>query len=98
MRRELGEVMSSLVARPRRRPVLAVIDGNAGLRTARQAEGPGIESPRGPAHKLRNRQAKAVLLLLFGLRRSGQLKLRALGGYRDLGHVQRAAEVTSAAG
>jgi transposase-like protein len=33
----------------------------------------------------------AVLLLLFGLLRSGQVKLRALVGYQDLAAVQAAA-------
>jgi putative transposase len=33
----------------------------------------------------------AVLLLLFGLLRSGQVKLRALVGYQDLQHATKAA-------
>ena len=33
----------------------------------------------------------AVLLLLFGLLRSGQVKLRALVGYQDLGQVKKVA-------
>ena len=33
----------------------------------------------------------AVLLLLFGLLRSGQVKLRALVGYHDMEHVKKAA-------
>jgi transposase-like protein len=33
----------------------------------------------------------AVLLLLFGLLRSGQVKLRALVGYQDMGQVKKAA-------
>ena len=33
----------------------------------------------------------AVLLLLFGLLRSGQVKLRALVGYQDMGQVRKAA-------
>ena len=33
----------------------------------------------------------AVVLLLFGLLRSGQIKLRVLDGYRDLKEVQKAA-------
>jgi hypothetical protein len=33
----------------------------------------------------------AVLLLLFGLLRSGQVKLRALVGYQDMEEVKRAA-------
>ena len=33
----------------------------------------------------------AVLLLLFGLLRSGQVKLRALVGYHDMDHVKKAA-------
>jgi transposase-like protein len=33
----------------------------------------------------------AVLLLLFGLRRSGQVKLRALVGYQDMEQVKKAA-------
>lgn len=53
------EVVTSLVARHLARPVLAVIDGNPGLRTALQAEWPGIEIQRCTAHKLRNLQAKA---------------------------------------
>jgi transposase-like protein len=53
------EVVTSLVARHRPRPVLAVIDGHPGLRTAWQTEWPGIAVPRDTAHKLRNVQAKA---------------------------------------
>jgi transposase-like protein len=34
---------------------------------------------------------EAVVLLLFGLLRSGQVKLRALVGYQDLGQVKKAA-------
>ena len=33
----------------------------------------------------------AVLLLLFGLLRSGQIKLRALDGYEDMKEVKQAA-------
>ena len=33
----------------------------------------------------------AVMLLLFGLLRSGQIKLRTLDGYQDLKGVERAA-------
>ena len=33
----------------------------------------------------------AVVLLLFGLLRSGQVKLRALVGYHDMEHVKKAA-------
>jgi transposase-like protein len=180
------EAVTSLVARHLRRPALAVIDGNPGLRTALQGEWPGIEIQRGTAHQLRNLPAKAparlreeltedyrrmiyaetvsaveqartrftkkwrlrcpavvesldeagaelltflrfprsqwkalrttnalerineefrrrtktqaslpgheaVVLLLFGLLRSGQVKLRALVGYQDLGQVKKAA-------
>ncbi len=53
------EVVTSLVGRHLTRPVLAVIDGNPGLRTALHAEWPGIEIQRCTAHKLRNLQAKA---------------------------------------
>jgi len=53
------EVVTSLVARQLTRPVLAVIDGNPGLRTALQTEWPGIDLQRCTAHKLRNLQAKA---------------------------------------
>lgn len=180
------EVVTSLVARHLARPVLAVIDGNPGLRTALQTEWPGVGVQRCTAHKLRNLQAKAparlreeltedyrrmiygetvsaveqararftkkwrlrcpavvesleeagaelftflrfpssqwkalrttnalerineefrrrtktqaslpgheaVVLLLFGLLRSGQVKLRALVGYQDLEQVKKAA-------
>ena len=37
----------------------------------------------------------AVLLLLFGLLRSGQVQLRALVGYQDMGQMTKAASVTS---
>ena len=40
----------------------------------------------------------SVLLLLFGLLRSGQVKLRALVGYNDMAQVKKAAQVTSGAG
>jgi transposase-like protein len=41
------------------RPVLAVIDGNPGLSSARRSHWPGIVIQRCTAHKLRNLQAKA---------------------------------------
>jgi transposase-like protein len=53
------EVVTSLGARHLSRPVLAVIDGNPGLRTALQTDWPGINLQRCTAHKLRNLQAKA---------------------------------------
>lgn len=53
------EVVTSLVARHLARPILAVIDGNPGLRMALQVEWPGIVIQRCTAHKLRNLQAKA---------------------------------------
>jgi putative transposase len=53
------DVVTSLVARQLGRPVLAVIDGNPGLRSALQAEWPGLAMQRCTAHKLRNLQAKA---------------------------------------
>jgi transposase-like protein len=180
------EVVASLTARHLGRPVLAIIDGNPGLRNALQSHWPGIEIQRCTAHKLWNLQSKAparlreeltedyrrmiygetvtvveqertrftkkwqlrcpavveslkeagdelftflsfprsqwkalrttnalerineefrrrtktqaslpghdaVVLLLFGLLRSGQIKLRVLDGYRDLKEVKKAA-------
>jgi len=181
-----GEVISSLIARHLRKPVLAVVDGNPGLLAALETQWSGIAIQRCTAHKLRNLQAKAparlreelteeyrrmiyaetasaveqarvrftkkwqlrcpavvdsvkeagdelftflrfprsqwkalrttnalerineefrrrtktqsslpgqdaVLLLLFGLLRSGQVKLRALVGHQDLKHATKAA-------
>jgi transposase-like protein len=54
-----GEVLSSLVARHLRRPLLAVVDGNPGLLAALQTHWPGLAVQRCTAHKLRNLQAKA---------------------------------------
>jgi putative transposase len=54
-----GEVITSLVARHLRRPVLAVVDGNPGLQAALQTQWPGLAIQRCTAHKLRNLQAKA---------------------------------------
>ena len=54
-----GEVITSLVARHLRRPVLAVVDGNPGLLAALQSHWPGLAVQRCTAHKLRNLQAKA---------------------------------------
>jgi putative transposase len=54
-----GEVLSGLVARHLRRPVLAVVDGNPGLLAALQTTWPGLAVQRCTAHKLRNLQAKA---------------------------------------
>jgi transposase-like protein len=54
-----GDVLTSLVARHLRRPVLAVADGNPGLLAALQTQWPGLAIQRCTAHKLRNLQAKA---------------------------------------
>jgi transposase-like protein len=54
-----GEVITSLVARHLRRPVLAIVDGNPGLLAALQTHWPGLAVQRCTAHKLRNLQAKA---------------------------------------
>jgi putative transposase len=180
------EVVASLTARHLARPVLAIIDGNPGLKNALQSHWPGIAIQRCTAHKLWNLQSKAparlreeltedyrrmiygdsmaivqqertrftkkwqlrcpavveslkeagdelftflrfpssqwkalrttnalerineefrrrtktqaslpgqdaVVLLLFGLLRSGQIKLRVLDGYRDMKEVKKAA-------
>ncbi len=54
-----SDVLTSLVARHLRRPVLAVVDGNPGLLAALQTQWPGLAIQRCTAHKLRNLQAKA---------------------------------------
>jgi putative transposase len=54
-----GEAVESLVARGLRPPLLAVIDGNPGLRTALRAQWPEIAIGRCTVHKLRNLLAKA---------------------------------------
>jgi transposase-like protein len=54
-----GEVLTSLIARHLRRPVLAVVDGNPGLLAALQTQWAGLAIQRCTAHKLRNLQAKA---------------------------------------
>jgi putative transposase len=57
------DVIASLAARHLGRPVLAVIDGNPGLRAALQAEWPDIAIQRCTAHKLRNLDAKVPVRL-----------------------------------
>jgi transposase-like protein len=53
------EVLASLVRRKMGTPVLAIIDGNPGLRVALQQQWPSIAIQRCTAHKLRNLTAKA---------------------------------------
>ena len=53
-----GEVLSSLVRRNMATPILAIIDGNPGLRAALQKQWPSIAIQRCTAHKLRNLTAK----------------------------------------
>jgi transposase-like protein len=54
-----GEVLQSLVARRVGVPMLAVIDGNPGLRAALRAQWPQLALQRCTNHKLRNLLAKA---------------------------------------
>jgi putative transposase len=54
-----GEVVQSLVARRLGVPMLAVIDGNPGLRAALRAQWPQLAIGRCTNHKLRNLLAKA---------------------------------------
>ncbi len=54
-----GEVLQSLVARRVGVPMLAVIDGNPGLRAALRAQWPQLAVQRCTNHKLRNLLAKA---------------------------------------
>lgn len=49
-------VIEDLVARGLQRPLLAVIDGNAGLRSALQSAWPGLALQRCTVHKVRNLQ------------------------------------------
>lgn len=49
-------VMEDLVGRGLNRPLLAIIDGNAGLRNALQAAWPGMAIQRCTVHKVRNLQ------------------------------------------
>lgn len=58
-----ADAIAALVARGLRAPVLAVIDGNAGLATALQEAWPQIELQRCVVHKLRNLEAKAPVRL-----------------------------------
>lgn len=58
-----ADAIAALVARGLRAPVLAVIDGNAGLAAALQAAWPQIELQRCVVHKLRNLEAKAPVRL-----------------------------------
>lgn len=53
------DVVTSLAARHVARPILAVIDGNPGLRQALRSQWPGTDIQRCTAHKLRNLQVKA---------------------------------------
>ncbi len=53
-----GEAVTGLLARGLRPPVLAVIDGDPGLRTALGAQWPEIAIGRCAVHKLRNLLAK----------------------------------------
>jgi transposase-like protein len=82
------EVVTSLVARQLTRPVLAVIDGNPGLRTALQTEWPGIELQRCTAHKLRNLQAKAP----------GRLREELTEDYRRMIYAETGSAVEQARG
>ena len=52
------ELLRGLVQRHIGTPVLAIIDGNAGLEAALQMQWPGIRIQRCTAHKLRNLKAK----------------------------------------
>lgn len=54
-----SEALSSLVRRKMSTPVLAIIDGNPGLRSALEKQWPSIAIQRCTAHKLRNLTAKA---------------------------------------
>jgi transposase-like protein len=54
-----GDVVSGLVRRGLRKPVLAMIDGNPGLRAALLVHWPGMKVQRCTTHKLRNLEAKA---------------------------------------
>jgi putative transposase len=54
-----GEVIASLTRRNVGRPLLAIIDGNPGLRSALLKEWPTIAIQRCTAHKLRNLTSKA---------------------------------------
>jgi transposase-like protein len=49
-------LLEDLVHRGLRRPLLAIVDGNPGLRSAVEATWPGIEVQRCTVHKLRNLQ------------------------------------------
>lgn len=53
------DALAHLVTRGLGRPLLAIVDGNAGLLRALEEQWPGLPIQRCTAHKLRNAQAKA---------------------------------------
>lgn len=53
------EVLDDLAGRGLKRPLLAVVDGNRGLRNALEATWPGLDVQRCVVHKLRNLEAHA---------------------------------------
>jgi transposase-like protein len=58
-----GEAVAGLIGRGLRAPLLAVIDGNPGLRAALRAQWPGMAIGRCAVHKLRNLLAKTPMRL-----------------------------------
>jgi transposase-like protein len=83
-----GEVIASLTRRNVGRPVLAIIDGNPGLRSALLKEWPTIEVQRCTAHKLRNLTSKAPARLREELKED----------YRRMIYADAAATVEKARG
>lgn len=78
-----ADAIAALVARGLRAPVLAVIDGNAGLAAALQEVWPQIELQRCIVHKLRNLEAKAP----------ARLREEVVEDFRRMMYAATAAEV-----
>jgi transposase-like protein len=89
------------VARGLRAPVLALIDGNPGLRLAVSEVWPRAAVQRGCVHKLRNVERKSPkhalaeirddfhrIVLLFSLVASGQIRMRKIDGWRKIATVR----------
>ena len=89
------DVIRILVDRHVGTPRLAMIDGSAGLAAAlRTTNAP--ERIHGEFRRRTKTQASlpsqdAVLLLLFGLLRSGQVKMRKIDGWQEMERVKHAA-------
>ena len=69
-----------------------ILEGGVSSRSVSRRRVPiSTRMPSGSSALLKRSVSVAVLLLLFGLLRSGQVKLRALVGYQDMEGMKQAA-------